>query len=172
MLDHLHGGFTDAGPARLEAAAKRRIPAVIAPGYCNRIIFSSREAIPKKFADRDVWTHGVSIFIVPTTRDEMRKLADVLAGKINQYSGSLAVLLPLKGLSSPRGRFDDPKINRAFFNELKRNLRPEIPVKELDMHILNPEFADEALKALLGLTKEPKSGNPDPVMAETIRYIS
>ncbi len=159
VMDHLHGGFTDAGPTRLEAAAKKSIPAVIAPGYCNRIIYSSRESIPKKFADRDVWTHGVSIFVVPTTAEEMKELAHVLAEKVNKYTGPAIVLLPLRGLSSPRERFDHPEVNRAFFDELKQNLRPEMRLRELDMHILDPEFAEEAARTLLGLMKESKSAS-------------
>lgn len=156
VMDNLHGGFCDAGVARLEAAAKKGIPAVIAPGYCNRIVYSSRESIPKKFADRDVWTHGLSIFIVPTTREEMVELAHVLAKKLNRYVGPVVVLLPLKGLSSPRKKFDNPKVNAVFFGELKRNLKLEIKVRELDMHILDRGFCEEAAKTLLGLMRELK----------------
>jgi uncharacterized protein (UPF0261 family) len=159
VMDHLHGGFTDAGPKRLEGAAKKGIPAVIAPGYCNRIIYSSRESIPKKFADRDIWMHGISIFVVPVTKDEIRELAVVLAKKINQYMGPAVILLPLKGFSSPKEKFDNPEVNAAFFQELKLNLKPEIEVKELDMHILDKEFADEAAKTFLDLLREFKTNH-------------
>jgi uncharacterized protein (UPF0261 family) len=153
VMDHLHGGFCDAGPSRLEAAAEKGIPTVIAPGYINRIVYSSKESIPKEFAGRDVWTHGISIFIIPVTKEELEELAYVLAKKINRYQGPLVVLLPLRGLSSPKEKFDNPEINAAFFHKLRSNLKSEIKVKELNMHILDQEFAEEATKTLLELLK-------------------
>lgn len=158
VMDNLHGGFTDAGPTRLEAAAKKGIPAVIAPGYTNRIVFTSRESIPERFKDREVWRHGVGISIVPATKQEVKELAYVLANKINKYMGPTLVILPLKGLSSPRGKFDNPEVNGALFQELKSNLKSGIKVRELDIHILDQEFAKEATKALLDLLKEYKGG--------------
>ncbi len=154
VMDHLHGGFCDAGPTRLEAAGQKGIPAVIAPGYSNRIVYSSREAIPKKFRERDIWTLGVSIFIVPVTKEEIRELAGVLVSKINAYRGPTVLLLPLQGFSSPRERFDDPEVNAALFRELKQNIKPQVQIKELDMHILDPEFADEAATTLLRMMRQ------------------
>jgi uncharacterized protein (UPF0261 family) len=154
IMDHFHGGFTDAGPTRLEAAAHKGIPAVIAPGYANRIHFSSKESMPKKFHDRDAWIHGASIHIIPVTRQELLDLAQVLIDKINQYKGPTAFLIPLKGLSSPIGRFDDPEINTAFFQEFKKNLKPEIIIKECNTHVLDEEFIDEAIRSLLDLLKQ------------------
>ena len=159
IMDHLHGGFTDAGPTRLEMAAKKGIPAVIAPGYVSRINFTSKESMPKKFQDRDAWVHGGSIHIVPVTKQEMIDLAYVLIDKINQYTGPTTVLLPLKGLSTPTDRFDDPEVNAAFFQELKQNLKPGIMVKEYDTHLLDEEFIDEAIKTLLDLFKQRRTNS-------------
>jgi uncharacterized protein (UPF0261 family) len=153
VMDHLHGGFCDAGPTRLEAAGNKGIPAVIAPGYSNRIVYSSREAIPKKLKERDVWRHGVSIFIVPVTKEEVKELAHVVAAKINEYKGPTVLMLPLRGLSSPKERFDNPEVNAVLFQELRQQIKPHINIREVDMHILDPEFADEAAKTLLGLIK-------------------
>jgi uncharacterized protein (UPF0261 family) len=50
-------------------------------------------------------------------------------------------------------------VNAAFFQELKLNLKPEIEVKELDMHILDKEFADEAAKTFLDLLREFKTNH-------------
>lgn len=153
VTDHLHGGFCDAGPTRLEAAARKGIPAVIAPGYSNRIVYSSREAIPKEFQERDIWILGVSLFIVPVTKEEIKELADVLVRKINEYTGPTVLMLPLQGFSSPKERFDNPEVNAVLFQELKQRIKPDVKIKEMDMHILDPEFADEAAKTLLGLMK-------------------
>jgi uncharacterized protein (UPF0261 family) len=157
VMDHLHGGFCDAGPDRLMAAARKRIPTVVAPGYANRIVFPSREAVPPKFADRDIWRMGVTLSIVPASKDEMRQLASVIAEKLNAYDGPLVVLLPMKGLSSPKERFDFPEINEVFFSEIRRQLKPAVSVKDLDLHVLDAQFADEAVKILLDMMQ--KSGH-------------
>jgi uncharacterized protein (UPF0261 family) len=149
VMDHLHGGFCDAGPGRLTAAAAKRIPTVVAPGYANRIVFPSREAVPAKFSGREIWQMGVTLAIVPASQDEMRQLASVVAEKLNAYDGPLAVLLPMKGLSSPKERFDFPETNAVFFDELTRELKPAVRVKELDLHLLDEQFADEAVSTLL-----------------------
>jgi uncharacterized protein (UPF0261 family) len=153
VMDHLHGGSCDAGPTRLEAAARKGIPAVIAPGYSNRIVYFSRESMPREFLERDIWTLGVSTFIVPATKEEMKELADVLVRKINQYTGPTVLMLPLQGFSSPKERFDIPEVNAVLFRELRQGIKPEVTIRELDMHILDPQFADEAARTLLGLMK-------------------
>jgi uncharacterized protein (UPF0261 family) len=153
VMDHIYGGFCDAGPTRLLAAAKKGIPAVIAPGYSNRIVYSSREAIPKKFEGRDIWQLGVSMFILSAAGEEMKELADVLVEKINQYTGATVLMLPLQGFSSPKDRFDNPEVNAVLFHELRQRIKPHVKIKELDMHILDPEFAEEATRTLLGLMK-------------------
>lgn len=153
VMDHLHGGFTDAGPTRLEAAAKKGIPAVIAPGYSNRIVFTSRDSVPEKFRDREIWGHGVGISVVPVTKEEILEFSQVLAEKINHYWGPTVVILPLKGFSSPAEKFDFPDINEAFFQDLKKRLKPEIKIKELDAHILDEAFMKEATGTLIDLLK-------------------
>ena len=151
VTDHLHGGFCDAGPARMEAAARKGIPAVIAPGYISRIVFPSKAATPERYARRQAWQHGVSTYIVTVTREEMIELAQVLAEKINQYTGPTIVMLPLKGLSRPKEIFDNAEANAAFFAALKHHLAPHIRVKELNAHALDREFAEEAAQTLVGL---------------------
>jgi hypothetical protein len=44
-------------------------------------------------------------------------------------------------------------VNFAFFETLKRNLKPEVEVKEADAHITDALFADEAAEMLCELIK-------------------
>jgi uncharacterized protein (UPF0261 family) len=59
----------------------------------------------------------------------------------------------LQGFSSPKERFDIPEVNAVLFRELRERIESKITIRELDMHILDPQFADEAAKTLLGLMK-------------------
>ncbi len=79
------------------------------------------------------------------------EVAEVMAEKINKAKGRTAVIFPLKGLSildKVDREFDDPEANFAFFETLKERLRPEVEVQEVDAHITDSLFAEEAIKML------------------------
>ncbi len=68
----------------------------------------------------------------------------------------MAILLPLKGVSqldSPGDPFWDPEADAACYDAIKRNLKPGIPVIELDANINDPEFADQAVELLLDMIR-------------------
>ena len=81
-------------------------------------------------------------------------MGEMLAAAANAAQAPVAVLLPLKGVSmldSPGGRFWDPEADAACYSALKHNLKPGIPVIELDHNINDPEFADAVAKTMLKL---------------------
>jgi len=49
--------------------------------------------------------------------------------------------------------FYDPEADTALFETLKKNLRTDIEVRELDYHINDPEFAEAMANALLQLIR-------------------
>ena len=54
-------------------------------------------------------------------------------------------------LDSPGGAFWDPEADGACYAAIKENLKPGIPVVELDCNINDPLFAETAVKMLLEL---------------------
>src|SRR4029078_8958198 len=50
--DELVGGVLGAGATRLEAAAEKNVPQVIAPGCLDMVNFWARSTVPEKFRDR------------------------------------------------------------------------------------------------------------------------
>jgi uncharacterized protein (UPF0261 family) len=69
----------------------------------------------------------------------------------------VAIVLPLKGVSqldSPGGQFWDPEADRACYDAIKRNLRPGIPVIEVDHNINDPEFSGQVTETLLEMLKK------------------
>ncbi len=150
--DELVGGVLTAGPDRLDATAKAKIPAVIAPGCLDMVNFGERATVPAKFAGRTFYPHNAQVTLMRTTPDECEQLGRIVAEKVNRYTAPVTVLLPLRALSviSAAGKpFHSPAADEALFVSLKKNLRPDISVRELDTEINDPAFARACAEALL-----------------------
>lgn len=150
VVDNVYQGWADAGPTRLEAAGRKGIPQLIAPGNIDHIIYGSPDKIPERFRGQYVHVHGTGIYVLRTKKREMIEIAKVMAKKINNAKGRTGVIFPLRGLSIldkwVKEHFDDPEANYAFFDTLKQELKSGIRVKEVDAHITDPLFADEAAR--------------------------
>lgn len=150
--DELVGGVLSAGPHRLEAAAKMRTPAVVAPGCLDMVNFWAPQTVPAKFQGRRFYPHNPQVTLMRTTPDECDQLGRIVAEKLNAYTAPLTVLIPLRGISvisAPGGQFHDPEADRALFRSLKSRLRAGIPLIELDCSINDPLFARTAAETLL-----------------------
>jgi uncharacterized protein (UPF0261 family) len=87
-----------------------------------------------------------------TTPEECSELGHILAEKLNLSTGPVTVLLPKKGISviSAAGQaFHDPSADEALFGAIKKGLRKDIPVVEIDTTINDPDFAEICAKTLL-----------------------
>jgi uncharacterized protein (UPF0261 family) len=152
LADELVGGVLTAGPDRLNAAARARVPAIIAPGCLDMVNFGERHSVPPEFEGRNFYIHNPQITLMRTTPDECRQLGKLMAEKINAYRSPVTVLLPLRGISvisEPEGPFHDPEADAALFDSLTQSLRSEIPVISMDCNINSPEFAIACANALL-----------------------
>jgi uncharacterized protein (UPF0261 family) len=158
--DELVGGVLNAGPARLEAAARGAVPAVVSTGCLDMVNFGPPESVPAKFAARKFYQHNPNTTLMRTTSEECQKLGRILSEKLNLSTGPVTVLLPLRGgsmISAPGGPFHDPAADAALYAALKSGLRPQIPVMELDCTINDPAFAEACAAALLRNLGKPGS---------------
>ncbi len=156
--DELVGGVLTAGPTRLEAAARRGVPAVVSTGCLDMVNFGPPETVPAKFAGRNFYQHNPQVTLMRTTPEENAQLGKVIAEKLNLSTGPVTVLLPLRGgsvISAPGGPFHDAAADAALFSALKAGLRTDIPVRGLDRNVNDPEFAEACANALLALLKRP-----------------
>ncbi len=156
VVDHLYQGWSDAGPMRLEVAGKKGIPQLIAPGNIDHIIYGSPDKVLARFKDQNIHVHGTGIYVLRTKRNEMIEVARAMAEKINKSKGKTAVIFPLRGLSildKVDKEFDDRESNFAFFETLKQNLKPEVKVREVNAHVTDSLFAEEAAEILYNLMK-------------------
>jgi uncharacterized protein (UPF0261 family) len=155
--DELVGGVLSAGPHRLEAAARCGVPAVVAPGCLDMVNFGPPYSVPAKFAGRRFYAHNPQVTLMRTNPEECAELGRILAEKLNASTGPVTVLLPLRGISviSAAGQpFHDPAADEALFSTLRRQLRRDIPVFELEVNINDPEFATACVEALLKAIRE------------------
>ena len=150
--DELVGGILNAGPTRLEAAARRGVPAIVTPGCLDMVNFGPPETVPTKFKGRNFYQHNPQVTLMRTTPEECGQLGKILAQKINLSTGPVTVLIPLKAISvisAPGQKFHDPAADKALFDNLKQNLRKDIPVTEMDCTVNDPKFAEACARALL-----------------------
>lgn len=150
--DELVGGILNAGPTRLEAAARNGVPAIVTPGCLDMVNFGPPETVPAKFKGRNFYQHNPQVTLMRTTPEECAQLGKILAQKINLSTGPVTVLIPLKAISvisAPGQKFHDSAADKALFETLKQNLRKDIPIIELDCVINDPKFAEACAQTLL-----------------------
>ncbi len=153
---HFFGGLMDAGPLRLEAAGKKGIPQVVVPGVIDIVPFNV-EAVPENFKDRKLIKHNPFILVAPLNTEEMTSLARVVAQKLNKATGPTAVIIPTQGFSpgGKKGRaYHDPERDRAFIDVLKESLRPDITFVEVEAHVNDAAFAEQAASLLIRLMQQ------------------
>ena len=150
--DELLGGFLGAGPARLEAAALRGVPAVVAPGCLDMVNFHAPATVPARFAGRTFYHHNPQVTLMRTNAAECAQLGAILAQKVNLSTGPVTVLLPMQAISviSAEGQpFHDPTADKALFSAIRDGLRSDIPLVEVDAKINDDAFAEACARALL-----------------------
>lgn len=152
LADELAGGVLTAGPDRLNAAARRGVPAVIGPGCLDMVNFGEPASVPERYQGRRFYQHNPQVTLMRTTPDECLQLGKILADRINASSGPVTVLLPLRGISvisESGGAFHDPWADATLFNAISQNLRDGIDLKTLDCTINDPQYAAACVDALL-----------------------
>jgi uncharacterized protein (UPF0261 family) len=157
LADELCEGICSAGPDRLTAAARMGIPQVVVPGCLDMVNYGHLDTVPEKFRSRKLFSWAPDVTLMRTNAEENRILGTSIAQKLNQSRGAVAVLLPLKGISkisSEGGDFYDPQLDRVLFETIKQQLRPGIPVQEIEANINDIQFAEQAVNTLLEMLRK------------------
>lgn len=148
--DELAGGVLNAGPERMDAVAKAKVPVVVAPGCLDMVNFGEPASIPEKYQSRLFYSHNPQVTLMRTTPEECSRLGEIIAGKVNAYTSPAAILIPKKAISviSAEGQpFHDPTADTALFDALRKNSQVEI--LEYDEEINSPAFARACAEKLL-----------------------
>jgi len=160
--DELCQGVFSAGPERLDAPGQRGIPHLIVPGCVDMANFGAPSTIPEKFrqAKRLLYEWNPSVTLMRTNVDENQQMGEIFARKANAATGPVAFLIPLRGVSMLDGDgqpFCDREADRAMFDAIKANVKPGIPIVEVDLNINDPAFAARAVEMMLELMSQRKN---------------
>lgn len=157
LADEVCGGVFSAGPHRGWAASEAGIPAVIVPGCVDMANFWGIDSVPEKYKDRVLYQWNPNVTLLRTNAAENTRIGEMIAAAANASPAPVAILIPLKGVSmldSPGGDFWDPEADAACFEAIKNNLKPGVPVFEVDENINEPEFARRVAESLLGMLEK------------------
>jgi uncharacterized protein (UPF0261 family) len=159
--DELVGGTLTAGPERMDAVAKAKIPAVVGPGCLDMVNFGARESVPEKFAGRNFYVHNLQVTLMRTTPEECAQLGRIIAEKVNRYEAPAVIMIPKKAISviSAEGQpFHDAAADEALFAAIRGNSK--VAVEEFNEEINSPVFARAcALKLLEMMGAAPRSSH-------------
>ena len=149
---------------RLKPAYSGGIPQVIAPGGLDMIIFPQpKEEVLKQYPEfvkgRKLHRHGPYATLARTNKTEMIELGSIIAENVNKAAGPVAIVIPLRGFSSvDKEGFNlyDPEADMALIETLKKNIRKDIKVVEVDANINDDEFAERVVSVFIELMNKEK----------------
>jgi uncharacterized protein (UPF0261 family) len=150
--DEVVGGVLSAGPDRLSAAARQGIPQVVSVGAMDMVNFGALDTVPDRFRQRNLYKHNASVTLMRTTPEECREIGRRIAAQLARASGPVVLMLPLKGVSmlDASGQpFWDPAADRALFDSLREHAAHNVIVRDMDVHINDPAFAQALAEELL-----------------------
>lgn len=153
LADEHVGGFLSAGPDRLTAAALAGVPQVVSTGALDMVNFYAPSTVPQTFRGRRFYQHNPNVTLMRTTAQECAAIGAAIARKLAGAKGPVSVLLPARGVSAidrDGQPFDDPAARRALHDAIRSGL-PDGDVVELDLHINDAAFAEEAAGRLIAL---------------------
>lgn len=168
LADFVADGVYSAGEARLTAAGAKGLPQVVVPGAIDHVNFWADAVLPARYQDREFFRYNAQNLLMRTNGEELKAVALLMAEHLNGAKGPVRVLIPYEGFSehtkrrsqdlagNDRGPWRRPEEYRAFTDTLRANLKKEIALDELPLHINDPKFADACVDAFQEIAKEAK----------------
>lgn len=147
--EELLGGTRAAGPHRLEAAGKAGIPQIIAPCLVN-LMTPPKSKYKSEYYSRKKYDLDAFRSYLRLSPEEFSMIAEVYARKLNQSRGPVKFIVPTRGWSGIDGEgtvLYDPQEDQIFVDELKKHLRSDIEIREVEANLEEVPFAEEILKA-------------------------
>jgi uncharacterized protein (UPF0261 family) len=148
------GAYVPVKAGRMTAAGNAGIAQVVSTGALEYLCFGPKESIPQRLRRRKTYFHNPYNANVKASRKEMEEVGRVMAQRLNGARGPLELLIPMRGWSiygSKGGALYDPQGNNRLLKALKADLNPDIPIKEIDVHINDSKFADMCVERILNL---------------------
>jgi uncharacterized protein (UPF0261 family) len=147
ITDEIVGGVLSAGPGRLDAMIRNRIPYVGSCGALDMVNFWAMDTVPERFRGRKLYRHNPNVTLMRTTSEEAGRIGKFIVEKLNRMEGPLRFLIPeggVSGLDAPDRPFWDPAADKALFDAIAGSFRAGSTRRlvRLPHHINDPAFAD------------------------------
>jgi uncharacterized protein (UPF0261 family) len=170
QVNYLTGGVFNAGPARMDAALKKGLPMVIAPGCLDFVNHWGRN-IPAQFQKRTFIYHNTQNTLMRTVPEETFRCGCYVGEKLNRSSAPIRILIPLNGVSAndraggPHGQTMDgqdggawycPEAVQAFSDGLLQTVKNTcVEILVLQAHINDERFIRATVEAFLEVMSAP-----------------
>ena len=152
VCDFLFGGVLSAGPGRLDAVARTKLPYVGSVGALDMVNFWAPETVPERYRGRLFYHHNANVTLMRTTAEECHRIGKWIGHKLNACDGPVRFLISEKGVSAldiEGGAFFDPAADAALFEALEETVVETADRRILrhPLHINDPVFAEAAVAA-------------------------
>jgi uncharacterized protein (UPF0261 family)/ABC-type branched-subunit amino acid transport system ATPase component len=152
IADELVGGVLTAGPARMDAIIKSRVPYVGSCGALDMVNFWAMDTVPAKFNGRNFIKHNSNVTLMRTTVAENVAIGKFIVEKLNRMEGPVRFFIPEGGVSAvdaPGKGFWDPAADKALFDTITQNFRAGTNRKliRLPYNLNDPQFSDALVAA-------------------------
>jgi uncharacterized protein (UPF0261 family)/ABC-type branched-subunit amino acid transport system ATPase component len=163
IADEIVGGVLSAGPERMDAIARSRVPYVGSCGALDMVNFWAMETVPAQFRSRKLHRHNQNVTLMRTTPEECATIGKFIADKLNRMQGPVRFLVPEGGISlidAPEKPFWDPVADRALFDAIAGGFRPGADRKlvRLPFNVNDPPFAEAVVAAFTEIMPQPAVG--------------
>jgi uncharacterized protein (UPF0261 family) len=158
LANSLLDGIHTTGPDRLSVAGRHGLPQVVVPGCVDFFNQGPRSELPDRYRDRKTYFHNPVATLVRLSAEEETALGEMVAGRLNESTGPVRVVVPTRGFSladAEGGDLWDPAADQAFVDSLRAALRPDIQFETVDAHVDDPDFAELVADRYLTLLEEP-----------------
>ena len=142
VYEYFGYGFGFGANSRLSAGAEKGIPMLVCPGGIDFMCQWSNELFEDIEKRKFNW-HNSSLAHVKLNRKEVTEITRIIVQRLNEAKGKVVVVIPLKGLrsfSQPGEALYDPEVDQTIYKVFRDELRSDIPIKEIDANLMDPEF--------------------------------
>jgi uncharacterized protein (UPF0261 family)/ABC-type branched-subunit amino acid transport system ATPase component len=165
IADEIVGGVLSAGPARLDAIIRTRLPYVGSCGALDMANFWAMDTVPARFRDRNLYRHNPNVTLMRTTPEECARIGRFIVEKLNRMEGPVRFLIPEGGVSlidAPGQAFWDPVADRALFDAIATGFRTGSSRKlvRLPHNINDQAFCDALVAAFDEIVGRPAVARP------------
>jgi len=154
ITDEIFGGIHAGDANRLLAGGLKGVPRLVVPGGVDIITLRELASVPEIYRRQPYVKHNPHITLVRLTTEQMVRVAEAMAARLNQAAAPVIVAIPKGGFSFYNRdglHFRDLAADQSFVATLRAKLKPVIEIAELEGHVNDPVFIDAILAKFEGL---------------------